>query len=351
MSNEVVVDAWAEVIGQPAAVASLRAAAASPTHAYLLVGRQGYGTRALARAFAGEVLATAAGADPERHRTLAAAERHPAVSILEKGSDTPTRYLEEVRRQAHLAPVEGTLQVLVVTDVEMALGHVAMLLKTIEEPPPSTVFVILVDDVTDELVTVASRCVRIDVGPVPTEVVRSALVGDGVEAERAAVVAAVAGGDLDRARLLVRDESVMARHRFWLGLPARLVGTGSVVVELVDGIAEQFATVIGPLEARQAEELEALDAELEAMGIRGAGRRTELVARHKREVRQVRLDELHAGLDAVIGVYRDRVTVPGGAAAFTRAADAVGELESHLDHNPNERLALLDLLLSLPPLP
>ena len=50
-------------------------------------------------------------------------------------------------------------------------------------------------------------------------------------------------------------------------------------------------------------------------------------------------------------VYRDRVTVPGGAAAFTRAADAVGELESHLDHNPNERLALLDLLLSLPPLP
>jgi len=339
------------VVGQPAAVAALRVAAASPTHAYLLVGRQGYGTRALARAFAGELLAAAnPDTDADRHRQLSVVERHPAVSVLEKGSDTPTRYLEEVRRQAHLAPTEGELHVLVVTDVEMALGHVAMLLKTVEEPPASTVFVILVDDVTDELVTVASRCVRVDVGPIPGEVLRSVLVDEGVEAGRATVVAAVAGGDLDRARLLVSDESVLARHRFWLDLPGRLEGTGAAAVAIVNEILQQFGVVVGPLEARQADELAALDAELDSIGVRGAGRRTELIARHKRELRQLRLDELHAGLSAVVGVYRDRIGLPGGALAFATAADAVGALESHLDHNPNERLALLDLLISLPAL-
>ena len=38
-------DLWADVVGQDAAVAQLRAAATSPVHAYLLVGPEGSGTR------------------------------------------------------------------------------------------------------------------------------------------------------------------------------------------------------------------------------------------------------------------------------------------------------------------
>ena len=40
-----------------------------------------------------------------------------------------------------------------------------MLLKVLEEPPPSTVFVILAEQLPLELVTIASRCVQVDFGP------------------------------------------------------------------------------------------------------------------------------------------------------------------------------------------
>ena len=55
------------------------------------------------------------------------------------------------------------------------------LLKTIEEPPAPTIFVVLADDVPPELVTIVSRCVRIDFGPVPAALVEATLVAEAVE--------------------------------------------------------------------------------------------------------------------------------------------------------------------------
>src|SRR4051794_41890562 len=47
---------FADVVGQDRAVAELRAAAAKPVHAYLLVGPPGTGKRAAARSFAAALL-------------------------------------------------------------------------------------------------------------------------------------------------------------------------------------------------------------------------------------------------------------------------------------------------------
>ena len=51
----------------------------------------------------------------------------------------------------------------------------ARLLKTVEEPPPSTVFVILADDVPVDLVTIASRCVRVDFHALPEPLIAETL--------------------------------------------------------------------------------------------------------------------------------------------------------------------------------
>ncbi|MBK5222167.1 MAG: DNA polymerase III subunit delta', partial [Acidimicrobiia bacterium] len=51
------IDVWADVVGQEAAVAQLQGAVVAPVHAYLFVGPQGSGRRAAARAFAAELLA------------------------------------------------------------------------------------------------------------------------------------------------------------------------------------------------------------------------------------------------------------------------------------------------------
>ncbi len=92
-----------------------------------------------------------------------------------------------------------------VTDVHLATVAAPALLKTVEEPPPSTVFVLVADDLPPSLATIVSRCVQIRFDPVSEASVAAWLVSNGVEAEHARSVAGAAGGRLDRARLLVTD--------------------------------------------------------------------------------------------------------------------------------------------------
>src|SRR6202034_26723 len=111
--------------------------------------------------------------------------------------------VDGARRLVTLAqrrPLEAARQVLVVPTVHLALRSAPALLKTVEEPPPSTVFVLLADDIPNELVTVASRCVEVTFPPVPSAAVEEWLRANGIEAAQAAVVAAGARGGPDPGR-------------------------------------------------------------------------------------------------------------------------------------------------------
>src|SRR5262249_55344493 len=157
-------DLWSEVVGQDNLVAQLRAAAADPTHAYLFVGPPRVGPRAAARAFAAEVLSAGASSEEaERHRRLAAAHHHPSIIVGQRvGASILAEQARDIVRRAQMSPPEGSLQVLVLTDFHLVTTAAPILLKSIEEPPPGTIFVILADEVPADLVTIASRCVRFD---------------------------------------------------------------------------------------------------------------------------------------------------------------------------------------------
>src|SRR5256714_8826054 len=215
-----------DVVGQEKAVAQLRAAVAAPVHAYLLVGPQGSGKRAAARSFAAALLCPRGGCGECRDCTLARAEVHPDAVFIERVG--PWIDVEQARHIAELAsrtPVEGRRKILVPVDFHLVREAAPKLLKTVEEPPESTVFVILAEDVPRELVTIASRCVRIDFRPVPSDVVVAALVAAGTDADVATEVAAAAGGNLDRARLLASDPQFHSRLQAWRAVPARMDGT------------------------------------------------------------------------------------------------------------------------------
>src|SRR5690606_33802431 len=114
-------------------------------------------------------------------------------------------------------------KVIVLTDFEHIEDNVApILLKTIEEPPPSTTFVILASEMRPNLVTIASRTVRIDLTPVPMSSVVERLIAEGVDPSRAETVAVAAAGDLHRARLLATDERFGVRLAALQELPRRL---------------------------------------------------------------------------------------------------------------------------------
>lgn len=344
------VDLWRDVVGQPDAVARLVASVASPVHAYLLVGPEGAGKRAAARAFAGDLLA--AGLEPteaERARHLVALEAHPSLMVVERdGASIDADQAREVVRRAALAPPEGELQVIVLVDFHLVREAAPILLKSIEEPPDTTVFVVLAEEVPPELATIESRCVRVDLSPVPEAVIRDRLVEEGVDEGAAAVAAAGAGGSLSRARLLAADPEAAARHDAWYRAPERLDGTGSTACVVADELLASIEGVLVPLSERQEAEAEELRARLEAVGGR-TGDLKRLEARHAREQRRVRTDELRAGLAALVGRYRDSLAEGGAAQDFVTAAEAVQGLCDGLPHHPRESLALQALLVTVPP--
>ncbi|MFN2608223.1 MAG: ATP-binding protein, partial [Acidimicrobiales bacterium] len=205
-----------DLIGQAGAADQLRAAARAPVHAYLLVGPPGSGKRPAARAFAAALLCPTGGCGVCDVCRRVRAGAHPdAVSLERQGPFITVAQAREIQRLALRSPNEGSRKVLILNDFHLVREAGPTLLKVVEEPPPSTVFVILADAVPPELVTIASRCVRIDFGSLVHDDLVAALVAEGIDAVVAAEVAPSAGGRLDRARRLASDSGFSARRDSW----------------------------------------------------------------------------------------------------------------------------------------
>ncbi|MDP2292042.1 MAG: hypothetical protein Q8M22_12705 [Actinomycetota bacterium] len=341
---------WDGVVGQARAVDQLTRAAVSPVHAYLFVGPAGSTKHEAARAFAALLLT--GHDDPEaRDARLALAGEHPDVREVERtGARIAKEQVSEIIRTASLAPIEGSRKVMVLHEFHLLdADGAARLLKTLEEPPASAVFLVLADQVPPELVTIASRCVRIEFGTIPEATVRDVLIAEGASLESAEQAAAGAEGNLTRARVLVTDPGLMARRAAFASIPQRLDGTGSNVVALCTELTSLIEAAAAPLAARQVEEAEALEARVAAVGERGSGRK-QLEERHKRELRRHRVDELRSGLAVMASAYRDalvqqRLTRPDAA---VHAVQRIHQSLDALDRNPNEALLLQSLLLDLP---
>jgi DNA polymerase-3 subunit delta' len=349
-------DLYADVPASPAAIAALRAASIRPVHAYLLVGSVGAGTKAAAVAFAASVL------DPGGDTTTDPAARvlagvHPDVVVVERAGPAITiDTAREVARLSARSPVEGTRKVLILDDFHLVKDAGPALLKTIEEPPPSTIFVIIAEHVPPELVTIASRCVRIDFAPLSLSQVVAALVAEGVDAGVAAELAHVAEGRIDRARLLAADPEFESRRHAWAAVPGRLDGSGGVAAVVAEELIALLDTSVKPLQARQAVELAVLEERnrraAEVNGKVGrAGRSSltfgvkEMEDRHRREVRRQRTDELRSGLATLAGAYRDRLVDARTRPQALTAIAAIDKLAVDLARYPGELLAIQALLV------
>jgi len=341
-------DPWAGVVGQDRAVAQLRAAVDAPVHAYLLVGPRGAGKRALATAFAAALLsAGSSGADAERHRRLALAETHPDLVVTERtGPWITAEQAREIVDRASRSPVEGTRKVLILDEFHLVVRNAPILLKALEEPAPGTVFVVLAEEVPPELVTIASRCVRIDLGPVPVDTIAERLVAEGIEPSAAHEAATASSGDLGRARLLATDSRLALRRAGWAAVPEHLDGTGATAARLVDELFAMIDDAAVPLRERQTLEEAELEERVSQLGERGAGRKS-LADRHKRELRRHRTDELRFGLAVLARHYRDELVVSSRPVPVAGALEAIGTTAEGLVRSPNELLQFQALFVRL----
>lgn len=334
------------IVGQPAAVDRLQAALDSPLPAYLFVGPAGAGLRSAACRFAGELLA-ARSATPERERRLALADQHPDLLVFDRvGAAMTAEQAREAVRAAAAAPVEGDQKVIVLSDVDRAGLQAPILLKSVEEPPPSCVFVLLAEEVNRAMETLASRCVRVDFEALSETDLSGLLRDDGIADERAAFAAAAAGGSIERARLLASDDAAAARIEAWRGLRPSLDGTASSAMAATDAALAAAEDAATPLEARHDAERAEADERAE-LYCTNAGR-SSLDERHRRELRRVRTDELAMGFAVLSAQIRDEArtgALPAEAAA--NELGAIADAAEALRFNANQRLALSGLFIGL----
>jgi DNA polymerase III subunit delta' len=340
------------VVGQERALTILSGAVAAPVHAYQFVGPAGTGKKEAALAFGAALVCPNGGCGHCRDCRLALAGEHPDVKVVERvGAAILKEQAAEIVRLAALAPVEGRRKVMVLDEFHLlSADGAARLLKTIEEPPESTVFVVVTDDTPPELITISSRCVQIEFRPLSDAVVYDTLIAAGVPTEAAEEATLAAHGNLDRARLLANDPGAADRRKRFAAVPSELDGTGAVVAKLVDELLELIAGAAAPLTARHDAEVIALDERVKLAGERGSGRKT-LEDRHKREQRRHRTDELISGLTSIASTYRDRLVAnPSHADAqkYITAVDEIHSVMEHFERNPNELLQLQSLFLRLP---
>ena len=341
---------YADVLGQDSAVERLRRSARTPVHAYLIVGPAGTGKLAAARSFAASLLCPDGGCGTCEVCRRVLEEVHPDVRLIQReGASMSVGDAAEVVQIAAQAPVEARRKVVILDELHLVEEAGPALLKTIEEPPPSTFFVALAEQVPPELVTIASRCARIDFGPVAAEVIEARLVAEGADPAAAALAAASSGGRPERARLLAGDPSLAARVEAWTSVPQQLDGTGHRVSNLVNDLVTMIDGVeSGLLAARHAAELTELDQREKEWGKRGSGRKV-TETRQRRERRRVRTDELRLGLATLAEYYRSRLAGAdrSGTRRCLEALEAVGKANEALIRNPSEVLLLTALLVSL----
>ena len=343
---------WSKVVGQDDALDLLNHAVEHPVHAYLFLGPPGSGKRQAARAFAAALLCRNEQCGTCRDCALALLGEHPDVTEVERvGAAISADQANDIVRSASFAPVESNRKVLILDEFHLlSASAAARLLKTIEEPPSSTVFCILADQLVPDLVTIASRCVRVPFHAVSDDAIAAALMASGINERVAVEAASAAAGDLDRARLLATDTGLFARREAFASVAHRVNGTGTRVASIVEELLGLIEAAAEPLKARQAQEVAELEARVKQTQERGSGRKS-LEERHKRELRRHRTDELRSGLSTIASSYRDRLVagVEGRRGLEDAAAvDRIIEAIRYLDRNPNETLLLQALLLSLP---
>ncbi|MDG3003496.1 DNA polymerase III subunit delta' [Paludisphaera mucosa] len=244
---------WRSVRGHDRVVDTLRSGVRSGRfpHAFLFVGPEGVGKRTFALTLAQALLCeTRPEADLEPCGVCPGCIQveggtHPDLIVAGRPEDKqelPIKIIRDLCDEFGLKPARGPRKVAVVDDVDSMNDEAAnAFLKTLEEPPPGAVLILIGTSPEQQLETVVSRCQVVRFEPLAAEELASLLLEKGVASEPAEALklAMLADGSVGRAVGLADPDLGRYRRDLIDGLAGERGFDPAEHVRLLDAFAKQ----------------------------------------------------------------------------------------------------------------
>lgn len=215
---------WKNLIGQTTTLGYLKKNISEEKfpHAVIFSGDEGVGKRLTAEICAAALLCeNQTDGEPcgvcENCR-LVAARSHPDFYVVEAEATKTARNIKigqirDLQAEAALRPINSARRVMIIDGAELMNNAAAnCLLKTIEEPPSQTIFILLTASRSNLLMTIRSRCMTVNFDKISAEQIRDFLISRGVESSEAENLSVIADGSLGRALKLKESGGAQLRE-------------------------------------------------------------------------------------------------------------------------------------------
>ncbi len=295
------------------------------THAWLITGPPGSGRSTLALAFAASLVCPNGGCGECVDCRNVAAGIHPDVEhIVPEGIIYKVEATRSLIERASLLPTRSSWHVIVVEDVDrFRIDAASTLLKTLEEPPPQTVWLLCAPTVDDVFPTIRSRCRHVLLtSPTLPAIAEQLTARFGIDPAMAAFAARAAQGHIGRARAIATDESVRLRRKQILDIPTNLRAVSScfeLANKIVVSVNADADSIVSPLDDKDDHDIRTAYGEgAEGKGLKTVERQMKsslkgLEDRIKLRRRRVVSDQYDRVLLDLTGYYRDVLVIQSGA--------------------------------------
>jgi DNA polymerase-3 subunit delta' len=207
---------FSDIIGQTAPVSVLRRSLATGriAHAYIFNGIEGCGKRKTALAFVEAIFCNgvdSCGSCPACRKV--AGLQHPDLHIIEpEGAFIKIDQIRDLQKELSYRPFEAQKKVCIMEAADRLNPAAAnAFLKTLEEPPGSALLILLTSNMGAVLPTILSRCQSLSFNPLSLDAIEEYLYKTGVPSETARISASLAGGSLQKALEISKDNSIQKR--------------------------------------------------------------------------------------------------------------------------------------------
>ncbi len=205
---------WKNIIGNADKLAQLKKFVAEKNfpHAVLFAGVEGIGKRKIAEICAASLICENP-IDGEPCGTcesckLMAAKSHPDFYVVEPEETKTARTIKidqirDLQREAFLRPIQAERRVVIIDGAEfMNKAAANCILKTLEEPPSQTIFILLTANRAGLLLTIRSRCMTINFEKLTPAQIQKSLKIYGIDDAKSQKLSVISDGSLGRALTL-----------------------------------------------------------------------------------------------------------------------------------------------------